>query len=46
MELPNTNTDSCINSGGPSYDVKFGKTLLENWVEEVNITSIESNWPE
>lgn len=20
---------------GPSYEMKFGKTLLENWVEEV-----------
>jgi len=41
MELPNTNTDSCINSGGPSYDIKFGKTLLENWVEERQCADID-----
>ena len=34
MEVPNDATSNSLNNG-PSYELKFGQTLLENWVEEV-----------
>ena len=35
MEISHVTPDSCLDNG-PSYEVKFGTTLLENWVEEVS----------
>ena len=36
MEISSSSRNgSVIESDGPNYEVKFGKTLLENWVEEV-----------
>lgn len=34
MEVPNSAKDTDFNNVS-SHEVKFGKTLLENWVEEV-----------
>ena len=39
MEISHAAQDSGRDNG-PSYEVKFGKTLLENWVEEVNTISV------